>query len=148
MRNGRGAPERDGVPERGFSRRGRGAFKGPAVAPTGPANAARLLLRFYFHIILISKGCLAALAFASDKRRALRRAWKGGERKERVEGRGTGGGRGEHHVLTPLQAHDIYGRSSVGLLQFSASITTVPGSRSHQTHCFIDNKVTTNSPQS
>lgn len=78
------------------------------MAPTGLANAARLLLRFYFHIILISKGCLAALAFASDKRRALRRARKGGERKERVEGRGTGDGSGELHVLTPLEAHDIW----------------------------------------
>lgn len=76
------------------------------MAPTGPANAARLLLRFYFHIILISKGRLAALAFAWDKRRALGRAGKGGERKERVERGGTGDGSGELYVLMLLGAHD------------------------------------------
>lgn len=39
------------------------------LAPTGPANTAHLPLQFYFHIISISKSCLAALAFGSDKRR-------------------------------------------------------------------------------
>lgn len=34
----------------------RGAFKESAAAPTGPTNTDRLLPRFYFHIILISKG--------------------------------------------------------------------------------------------
>lgn len=34
----------------------RGAFKEPAMAPTGLTNTDRLLPRFYFHIILISKG--------------------------------------------------------------------------------------------
>lgn len=38
-----------------ISCRRRGAFKEPALAPTGLTNTDRLLLRFYFHIILISK---------------------------------------------------------------------------------------------
>lgn len=35
---------------------GEGRSKSPAAAPTGPTNTDRLLPRFYFHIILISKG--------------------------------------------------------------------------------------------
>lgn len=47
----------------------RGVFKGLVWPPMGPANTAHLLLQFYFHIISISKSCLAALAVALDKRR-------------------------------------------------------------------------------
>lgn len=67
-RNGRGARERL-RPRAGPPRWGRGAFKGLVLAPTGPANTAHLPLQFYFRIISISKRRLAALAFASDKRR-------------------------------------------------------------------------------
>lgn len=69
---GRGARERL-RPRTGLPRWGRGAFKGLVLAPTGPANTAHLPLQFYFHIISISKSCLAALAFASDKRRLRER---------------------------------------------------------------------------
>lgn len=82
-RNGRGARERP-RPRAGPPRWGRGAFKGLVLAPTGPANTAHLPLQFYFRIISISKSRLAALAFASDKRRL----------RERVEGwqnKGKGG---------------------------------------------------------
>lgn len=47
----------------------RGVFKGLVWCPMGAANTAHLLLQFYFHIISISKSCLAALAVALDKRR-------------------------------------------------------------------------------
>lgn len=55
-------------PRTGPSHR-RGVFKGLVWRPMGAANTAHLLLQFYFHIISISKSCLAALAVALDKRR-------------------------------------------------------------------------------
>lgn len=73
-RKGREAQERL-RPRTGPPRWGRGAFKRACLAPTGRANAAHLPLQFYFHIISISKSCLAALAFASDKSR-VREGWK------------------------------------------------------------------------
>lgn len=59
----------------GASSLGERCVQRACLAPTGRANAAHLPLQFYFHIISISKSCLAALAFASDKSR-VRKGWK------------------------------------------------------------------------
>lgn len=60
----------------------RGVFKGLVWHPMGAANTAHLLLQFYFHIISISKTCLAALAVALDKRERELKGIEGRRKKE------------------------------------------------------------------